>query len=184
MEVHLPMLRYGLLTIRHKWFVFLAGFRTKAPIWRLIIHDWSKLLPSELPHYARLFYKKGNLDTSRINQFMVANLHHQNYNPHHWEYWIPRSIHYACRIEKYKANKPMPMPDWAIREMVADWLGAGRAYEDKWADMKNWSWFESHYLKMDFHNDTRQKLSKVLNEIGYQPTAEFKEKTNDFSRMG
>jgi hypothetical protein len=34
--------KYFWLTIMHKWFVFLAGFKTGAPLWRLIIHDWSK----------------------------------------------------------------------------------------------------------------------------------------------
>jgi len=32
-------MKYFILTLKHKWFVFLAGLKTKAPLWRLIIHD-------------------------------------------------------------------------------------------------------------------------------------------------
>src|ERR1041384_1906335 len=44
--------------LRHKWFVFLAGLKTGAPIWLLIIHDWSKFLPSEFFPYTDYFYNK------------------------------------------------------------------------------------------------------------------------------
>ena len=51
-----PTLKYIWLTVKHKVFVFRAGLRTKAPLWRLIIHDWSKFTPSEAPHYGRQFF--------------------------------------------------------------------------------------------------------------------------------
>ena len=42
-----PHLRYLGYVVRHKWFVFRAGLRTGAPLWRLVIHDWSKFTPAE-----------------------------------------------------------------------------------------------------------------------------------------
>lgn len=46
-----PHLRYALYVARHKWFVLLAGRRTGAPLWRLLVHDWSKLTPAEWGAY-------------------------------------------------------------------------------------------------------------------------------------
>lgn len=53
MKAHLLYLRY---VLRHKWFVLVAGRRTGAPLWRLLIHDWSKFLPSEWAPYVQMFY--------------------------------------------------------------------------------------------------------------------------------
>lgn len=41
MKAHWNYFKY---VIRHKWFVFIAGLQTGAPLWRLIIHDWTKFL--------------------------------------------------------------------------------------------------------------------------------------------
>lgn len=56
MNNFIPTLKYMSLTMVHKWYVFLAGLKTGAPIWRLIIHDWSKFTPAEAP---ALSYKFG-----------------------------------------------------------------------------------------------------------------------------
>lgn len=42
--------------LKHKWFVFVAGRKVRAPVWRLLVHDWSKFLPSEWGAYADHFY--------------------------------------------------------------------------------------------------------------------------------
>lgn len=152
---------YFWLTIRHKWFVFLAGIRTKAPLWRLVIHDWTKFMPSELPHYQKQFFGKADDPAG----FMRCWIHHQNSNPHHWEYWIPRTGHSRCD-PPFKDNTPVPMPEWAVREMVADWLGAGRAYEGKWVDwMEGWTWLEKNRHKMRFHSETSRMVDKVISEV-------------------
>lgn len=51
-------LKYLWYVIRHKWFVFLACCHRRM-YWLGIIHDWSKLLPSEFFPYAKHFYGKG-----------------------------------------------------------------------------------------------------------------------------
>lgn len=82
-------MQYFLLTLKHKWYVFLAGLKTGAPLYNLIVHDWTKFTWAELPHYQRQFFgDKGNPDG-----FAAAWLHHQNHNPHHWEFWLPRTGH-------------------------------------------------------------------------------------------
>ena len=153
---------YFWLTLKHKWFVFLAGLRTKAPLWRLIIHDWSKFTPAELPHYQRQFFG----DKGDPAGFIAAWVHHQNTNPHHWEYWIPRTGHNRC-TPPYRDNEPIPMPEWAVREMVADWLGAGRAYEGEWPmgnDPDEWHWYGENYWKMRLHPETREMVQRVVQE--------------------
>lgn len=158
----LPTIKYAILTIKHKWFVLLAGLRVKCPLWRLITHDLSKFGWSELPHYGRQFFG----DKSDGPGFIRCWLRHQNRNDHHFEYWIPRSGHNRC-TPPYPDNQPISMPEDAIREMVADWLGASRAYEGKWPDVHNWSWFESNWPKISEHMTgwTIQHVVSVVNEL-------------------
>lgn len=156
-------MKYFWLTLKHKWFVLLAGFKTEAPLWRLIIHDWTKLTPAELPHYQRQFFGKADDSAG----FVRCWLHHQNSNPHHWEYWIPRTGHSRCN-PPYQDNKPIQMPDWAVREMVADWLAAGRAYEGRWPVLADWRWLQQNFPRIarNLHPDTLGRLRAVLIMIG------------------
>ena len=153
------MLKYFWLTCRHKWFVFLAGFGF-VPLWRLLIHDWTKFLPCELPHYNRQFFGKADDPEG----FIGAWVHHQNSHQHHWEYWIPRTGHNRCD-PPYQDNEPTPMPKWAVKEMVADWMGASRAYDGKWPT-KDWPWFKNAFPKMRLHPATIVILSWTLCRLG------------------
>lgn len=161
MENVVPTLRYLWLTLKHKAFVFRAGLTTGAPLWRLAIHDWTKFLPCEAPHYGRQFF--GTKDEPEA--FAAAWLHHQNSNPHHWEYWLPRTGHDKADGD----NQALRMPNWAVREMVADWLGASRAYEGKWpTDWKSWGWLRANLQKKILprvHPETRQDILDVLSEV-------------------
>lgn len=153
-------MNYFILTVKHKFFVFLAGLKTGAPIWNLIIHDWSKFTPSEYPHYQRQFFG----DKGDPKGFAVAWLHHQNYNPHHWEYWITRSGHGKGAF----FDNILDMPEWAVREMIADWMGAGRAYEGQWPDINNWKWYNENYeskIRPNITDNTHELIQKVINEL-------------------
>lgn len=156
----MPTLRYIWLTICHKWFVLLAGLRTKAPVWRLIIHDWTKFTPAEAPHYGRQFFG----DKSDPLGFSYAWLHHQRNNPHHWEYWIPITGH---NRGGYGDLEPLPMPEWAVREMIADWMGASRAYEGQWPrSVAGWPWLQANLpaIKGRVHVETATLIDRVLSE--------------------
>lgn len=155
-----PTIKYFLLTCKHKYFVFVAGLKTKAPVWRLLIHDWTKFLPDELPHYGRQFF--GKADDSK--GFILCWLKHQNRNPHHWEYYIPRTGHNRCD-PPYKNNEPIPMPMWAVREMIADWMGAGKAYNGCWPDIENWEWFNNKFPEMVLHHLTKERIYAVIREM-------------------
>ncbi len=133
-------LRYLSYVLRHKWWVFVAGLRVGAPLWRLIIHDWSKFSPAEWQPYVLKFYggtlREGGkkrqakiVDDAIEQRFSAAWLHHVQRNPHHWNHWL--------LYQHGKDIRPMPMPDQLLREMVADWAGAGRAISGKW-ELPTW----------------------------------------------
>jgi hypothetical protein len=123
-----PHLQYANYVVRHKAFVFKAGLRTHAPIWRLVIHDWSKLTLAEWGPYVDSFYRDRKAAGVR-ERFDAAWLHHQHHNPHHWQHWVLR--------EDSGATKVIEMPSGLVREMVADWMGAGRAITGRW-DVAGW----------------------------------------------
>ena len=158
-------LRYAKYLLRHKWFVFLAGLQTKAPLWRLLIHDWSKFLPCEWIPYAAYFYGKlawlkdnepddyryWTLAQPYIAAFDRAWLHHQHRNPHHWQHWVLR--------EDSGATKLLPMPEYFVREMVADWAGAGRAITGKWDVAK---WYAANSAKIQLNEQSRRTAETLL----------------------
>jgi hypothetical protein len=142
---------------KHKWFVFCAGLKTRAPLWQLLWHDMSKFSPSEFPHYARKFHGG---DTDPMG-FGLAWLHHENANPHHWGYWIPRSGRYT--------NKPLEMPERYVREMVADWLGASRSYEGEWpVSITTWNWFMNSFAGIVMHENTQVRVLEILELSGVE----------------
>lgn len=150
MAAHLKYLRY---LIRHKWFVFLAGLQTKAPLWRLIIHDWSKFLPCEWGPYVRRFFagRAGLLDKAADpDEFHVAWTHHWHANPHHWEHWLAVDDGLL---------RPLEIPQHFVQEMVADWMGAGRAITGKWEAL---AWYEKNKAKMALHPNSRILTEELL----------------------
>jgi len=155
-------MKYLLLTLKHKWFVLVAGLRLGVPFWRLLVHDLSKLGFAELPHYQRQFFGRADDPVG----FVRCWLHHQNRNDHHWEYWIPRTGHNRC-TPPHPDNEPLPMPDAAILEMVADWMAAGRAYEGRWADTRTLPWAAKNLGRMNLHRVTKDYLAIQLRSMGY-----------------
>lgn len=145
-----PLLRHIWVAVKHKAFVFCAGLRTRTPLRLLIIHDWSKFTPAEAPHYARNFYG----DKADPAGFAKAWAHHLGVNPHHWEYWV----------DEY--GEPHLMPERYVREMVADWLGASRAYEGRWpASSVEWPWLQKNFQKINLHPETRMRVRRMLREV-------------------
>lgn len=148
---------YFWLTLRHKYYVLLAGLKLGVPFYLLVLHDWSKLTPREYPHYQRQFFGTAD-DPSR---FSYAWNNHQKSNRHHWEYWIPITGHSKGG---YKDLQPLPMPRKYVLEMVADWMGASRAYEGNWLDARGWSWWEKkeQYILTRCHQDTIRYIKEAL----------------------
>lgn len=170
------IIQYLRALLRHKYYVFQAGRKVGGiPLFRLIIHDWSKFLPSEFLPYARKFYGAfpkdhndvgvrnywytGRLQPQVDAEFDVAWLHHLHLNPHHHQHWVLR--------QDEDGTKRLPMPETYVREMVADWMGASRAYTGSW-DMTNWlSDNLQKNVEPNLHPATAHHLATVLFEQGY-----------------
>jgi len=143
-----PRLTFLKVVAQHKWFVFVVGRNLGVSLWRLLIHDWSKLTPAEFNAYAQFFY--GDRESVDFERCWV---HHQNCNPHHPEYWVNRSE---------ESGKSIPMPEWAVKEMVADWVGASRAYGGVWPQYAAWEWFQKSFDAKPLHSDTRRRVLELV----------------------
>lgn len=148
MRAHLSYLGY---VLRHKWFVFLACLNLRVPLHQAIIHDWQKFTPSEWGPYVHTFYAPDGTTWYKPGRsFNYAWLHHQHYGPHHWQYWVLR--------EDSGAIIALEMPDRFAREMVADWIGAGRAL----GKPDTVAWYLANYEKYVLHPDTRRRVEELL----------------------
>lgn len=149
MKRHIAYLKY---VLRHKYFVFLACRKCKVSLWRALIHDWHKFLPSEWFPYARTFYKpNGEKQYVETEEFNHAWNLHQKRGKHHWQAWL---LTYD-RGDTW----PLFMHTKYAREMVADWWGAGRAINGKWdAD----TWYNLNKSKMTLNGFTRGYVESVL----------------------
>jgi hypothetical protein len=146
----------------HKYFVLKAGLKTKAPLWRLLIHDASKFLPSEFAAYRTKYYgRRSGVSNAVVEEaYNAAWLKHIHRNPHHWEHWC--KFHYGSNggsitLVAYE------MPQSLVREMVADWLGANRVINGKY-QLMSW-YFKGHEWHMKLHPATRELVEKLLYEI-------------------
>lgn len=135
-------------TLEHKWWVLLAGLRTGAPLWRLLVHDWSKFLPSEAPHYGRQYYGPKDQKWAYDRAWHL----HQRRHPHHWEFWVTLE------------GLPLPMPQWAVREMVADWMAATRTISGRWPLIGDWPWFEKNAHRIELHHATWHDVERVMGD--------------------
>lgn len=148
MRRHLAYLKY---VMRHKWYVFVAGLSLRVPLWQLIFHDWHKFLLSEWFPYARTFYApNGNKRYVTSDVFARAWNSHQKRGKHHWQYWL---ITWDTG-----ETEPISMPARYVREMIADWRGAGKALGKP--DYK--LWYVQNYDKMRLHPETRQEVNRLL----------------------
>ncbi len=111
-------------------------------------HDISKLLPSEFFPYANYFY--GEKSSCIEQKFNYAWLLHQKRNKHHWQWWL---------LQEDEGNLIiLPMSDGCRKEMLADWIGAGKALGK--TDTRGWYLANRH--KINIHEDTREWVENKL----------------------
>jgi Family of unknown function (DUF5662) len=151
---HLAYLWYVLL---HKWYVLKACWLVQCPMWLGLVHDLSKFRWSEWGPYARAFYNKdGSKRDKPVDslEFALAWNLHQGRNRHHWQFWV--------LIRDRGPVQLLPMPDKYVREMVADWCGAGMAINGK---MEVWNWYEAHRDDMLMHEQTRIAVDGLVEAL-------------------
>ena len=143
--------QYLLYVIRHKYFVFKHCMRLGVPLWRALVHDWSKFTSAEWKPYVDFFYRS-TMPVQQANPaFQLAWLHHQKSNAHHWQFWL--------LVNDEDGTAALEMPETYVREMLADWAGAGQAITGH-VDPVGWYWKNGH--KMIFHDKTRAMVEELL----------------------
>jgi len=145
-------INYFKYVFRHKWFVLYAGIKLNASLWRLITHDMSKFKPSEFIPYANTFYTSDGASQWNVhkNYRRSWNAHMKN-NPHHWQYWVYPNDDGSEVI--------LDMPEKYMLEMVADWMGAGRAIHGKWEVVH---WYNTNYNKIRLSDKTRKAVDEII----------------------
>ena len=143
MAANLKYLKY---VVRHRRFVLMACRKTGASLWLGLMHDLSKFLPSEWKPYVKNFYGKPDKAT-----YDLAWLKHQKRNKHHWQYWV--------LINDEDGTYPLKMPEKYVKEMVADWIGAGMAIHGR---CEVCDWYENNKEKMILHPETRAIIEDVI----------------------
>lgn len=127
-------------------------------------HDLSKYSKEEYPFYVARFGGDAKSDND-VPGFDGAWLHHIRNNPHHWQYWLIPGGH-------GNVNLAVEMPDVYAAEMVADWMGSGKAYTGSW-DMT--VWLKKNIRKVHIHRKTREFVYSLLSRLGYNMNDIFME---------
>ncbi len=153
---------------KHKFWVmyycFKEGLYTQG-----LLHDLNKFYPSNFHAYAKYFYlkngkgkfvrdKSGYYDASQTGDdlFDKAWHYHQRTNKHHWQYYTMPKDDGTFRC--------LNMPDKYIREMLCDWLGAGRAQGTNPTGSYKIAneYYQSHKTKMHFTPESREYLEHLI----------------------
>lgn len=136
------------------------------------MHDLSKFLPDEFIPYANYFYgkkgsdiKKGRDETGYYKPtdtgdraFDMAWLLHQKRNRHHWQWWLLPTDEEGLKI--------FDIPNMYIKEMICDWVGAGKAQgfcspkNDKY--FETCKWYQKNGSKMQLTKITRQQIESII----------------------
>ena len=125
-------------------------------------------MPCEFVPYAKSFYGnyfpnkdwhgdiRNQIPYSRTQEcirkeFDKAWLHHQHSNKHHWQHWILRNDNGNVEI--------LEMPDKYMKEMLADWIGAGIAITGK---LEVYDWYHKNKEKISLAECTQKWIEKEL----------------------
>lgn len=147
----------------HIAYVQEAGAKLGLPYALLSVHDESKWDFEEFVPYAYKFAKKEHhTDTLQDpdHAFSYAWHRHMRLNPHHWQYWMFPDGYGAAGV----IDGCLAMPEIYAKEMVADWLGASRAYTGSY-DMSGWLDVNYHSGRIRLHPMTKNYVDNLLREL-------------------
>ena len=115
-------------------------------------HDKSKFSQSEYDAYANYFYPEDDTaDTDIVNtKFDLAWLHHQNHNPHHWQYYV--------LIKDGGELAVLDMDLASIFEMLCDW----HSFSAKDPKSTAYKWYQDNKEKMMLSAATRETVEKYI----------------------
>ena len=164
-----PKLRFLRSLLAHKWYVLQAGRKLGVPLWRLLVHDLSKFSPSEFGRYAR--WHHGPEEQRNKWEWVAAWQHHLHRNSHHPEHYLVSwhgdpDFYQVSKVGEVVAERilVLPVPEVCVREMVADWHAASKAYTGKWDIAR---WLTVNLPKMRLHTETVHLVDSIVRELGY-----------------
>lgn len=140
----------------HKYWVFHYSLKAGIPIQGLF-HDMSKFSPIEFFESVK-YYQGGSspIDAcKKVNGYSNAWLHHKGRNKHHYEYWQDNFDN---------GGEALDMPLKYKKEMICDYMGAGRAYYGKAFTMqKEFGWWQDKKSKpLAMHKDVLRFTDKFF----------------------
>ena len=152
----------------HKYWVFVYCYKFGIP-WQGIIHDLSKFSWIEFSESVK-YYQGGKKSPipfiKKENGYSKAWQHHKGRNPHHYEYWTDN---YS------KGTTFIKIPFKYVLEMTADWLSAGRTYNEKNFTIQNEiDWWNNWSEKSAIHPDTVILIDKIFHIIYFKGWDNFK----------
>ena len=132
------------------------------------MHDASKYSFEEYGAYDEFFYPSDRSgvgsDPERKKAFDYAWLHHQNCNPHHWQYWV--------LINDNDGIRPLEIPAEYVMEMVADWGAFAYLKRD---GQHLLDWYEANKGNQIMHEKTRAMVDQLVNVLATRINERFRE---------
>lgn len=151
---------YGHLNtvLKHKYYVFKYSCKLGIPV-QGFLHDMSKFSPTEFWESVKYYQgTRSPIDACKEqNGYSMCWLHHKGRNKHHYQYWIDG-------IDQ--GGIPIKMPIKYVKELLADFLGAGRAYCGKdFTYHQEVLWWENkkkNNPNMLMHKETMQIIDRFM----------------------
>ena len=150
-------------TLRHKYYVAKSCF--KCGLYKQgLLHDLSKFSPIEFLTSVKYYTgKRSPIDVEKeLLGYSAAWMNHKNKNKHHWQYWTD-----------FIDGKVIPliMPPEYFVEMICDWVGAGKAYnEGEWSIDTFKKWYENNKDKMLIHEQNKEFI-ELLCKYSYDESS-------------
>ena len=140
----------------HKFWVFVYCCKLGIP-WQGVTHDLSKFSWIEFKESVIFCQggKKSPIPKAKETQgYSLAWQHHKGRNKHHYEYWTDNYDNQTTAIE---------MPEKYVRELVADWLAAGRTYNGRsFTIYDEIDWWENSKDYKLINDNTKYRISEIL----------------------
>lgn len=152
----MKIFRHFITITRHRHKVMLHCFKAGL-IWRGLLHDLSKYLPSEFIPGAR--YYQGNRSPQAKERelfgYSAAWLHHKGRNKHHFEYWVDSGANNDFVFVK--------MPAVYFGEMVCDRIAASKIYlKESYTASSPLQYFNTRTHKQGMNRETCRDLEYFL----------------------
>lgn len=187
--------RYLRKSVTWKWYVFRAGLHTGAPVWRLVTHDLGRFRPAVWGPFADYLFgptanpqqwmeqwlrrehrtsvleatkeqeeaaKQAYADARKraTERFARARLALEHRSPWNWPWWVLRDTNKAT-------PDAVEMPEPLVRELVADWLAAGRDQSGSWEGLDDGlrRWYAQRRENVKMHSRSRKLVEEILAKL-------------------